>query len=147
MRFVLHVLKPGIAITLCLLFITGYMSPGGRFCALSQGRQASCFRPGMSSQEQLTRQLCIARNSFAPALFAYGLFINIVAKAFFIHFSMPLGSQLPVASSQLPAPSSHFCAAVPCPGLIPGRRQLAPLPWLSCPFPCCLKLKFELKRQ
>lgn len=65
----------------------------------------------MSSQEQTVEEfLCLVLSWLHPA--AYGLFINIVAKAFFVHFSMPLGRR-------------SFAKVIPAavPGVIPGQRQ------------------------
>lgn len=70
----------------------------------------------MSSQERLpdrqTIRLASLGMPFTPLL-RFGLFINIVAKAFFVHFSMPLGRR-------------SFAKVIPAavPGVIPGQRQL-----------------------
>jgi len=103
----------------------------------------------------IARQLASPGILLLLVVFAFALqfsFINIVAKAFFVHFSMPLGRRSPEVlpgKEAIPAQSPKLqAAAVP---YYPGQRQLAVAMANSnaCHvlIPCCLKLKFELKRQ
>jgi len=123
------------------------------------GPYARSFSLGNVKLSNIGRQLASPGILLLLVVFAFCLqfsFINIVAKAFFVHFSMPLGRRSPVVlgwdmagQETIPAQSPKLqAAALP---YYRGQRQLAVAMANSnaCHvlIPCCLKLKFELKRQ